>query len=433
MSKAIRFKRKIVRERENGGSVAFLSKKYNIPVSTIYDWLDSYGTIYSRRNCFTTRQYKTLERQKKELETILELVVKSPFIQNVKLREREKYIQSVIEKKDIKPYLLCRAFDVDHATLHHFLYDSKGDDAWYIKKRERIQKLVLSIFVENGSTYGAKKILTILRDQYRENASIEYVRKIMRENGIRGAKPQPIKRRANVAYKARIEKLNIIKQDFFAPKPNIKWVLDCKMLYCKGRPYQLCAILDLFSRRVIAYRIGNRECGRLVAATIRQAIDCRKPEKELVLHTDNSRANISYRVEKLLRESGVKHSYSRAYNPYDNSAVESFFSHFSTEFLADAYKIHPFRSKKEMYERIEKYIYDYNFKRPHEYNDGLSPVQKETKSRLSYSPKKATRCVKCVKCVTHQKKTQKMNHFLRTKRFPWIPVYSRRFHLFYLL
>lgn len=83
----------------------------------------------------------------------------------------------------------------------------------------------------------------------------------------------------------------------------------------------------------------------------------------------------------MMRGRGVVHSYSVAANPYDNAAVESFFSHFSTEFLADAYNKHPFHSVREMEERIEAYIGDYNSKRPHIYNDGKTPNEKEREWR----------------------------------------------------
>ena len=179
----------------------------------------------------------------------------------------------------------------------------------------------------------------------------------MRENGIRGAKPSRIKRGANTKYKKYRSKRNILEQDFVAKNLNTKWVLDCKMFYGKNKVYQICVIEDLFARRVVAYRIGGSECGKLVAATLRAAAETRKWEGKLILHTDNSRANTSIRVERLIRELGIAHSYSMTSNPQDNAPIESFFSHFSTEFLKDAYSVHPFHSIKEMYERIEKYIH----------------------------------------------------------------------------
>ena len=47
---------------------------------------------------------------------------------------------------------------------------------------------------------------------------------------------------------------NILKQEFNQSEPNIVWVCDFTYIRAGGRFYYLCAILDLFSRKVIAYK-----------------------------------------------------------------------------------------------------------------------------------------------------------------------------------
>ena len=48
---------------------------------------------------------------------------------------------------------------------------------------------------------------------------------------------------------------NILKQEFNQSEPNIVWVCDFTYIRAGGRFYYFCAILDLFSRKVIAYKL----------------------------------------------------------------------------------------------------------------------------------------------------------------------------------
>ncbi|MBR3131302.1 IS3 family transposase [Candidatus Saccharibacteria bacterium] len=367
----------IVKKIEDGVSIHEIHDQYAIPQSTIYKWLSKYRKHKTPYGEFTVYKYLLLEKKCTDYKKMLEIVINSPFIQNTPITIRESYMLGLQRKYKYQNYLVCGAFGIHHTTYHHFLYDNKGNNAWFVERKKRLEKLISKIFMESGKSYGASKIRYILNSKYKEKISENYIREIMRDLGLKGSSPKKRKRDTNEAFKRKREKENLIKQNFDATRPNQKWVLDCKMFYCKDRRVEICAIEDLFARRIIAYRLGSKECGRLVCGTLNDTFSVRNPEKGLIIHSDGGATNRSISANRIITRHKAKHSYSRSRNPFDNAAIESFFSRFTAEFIYDAYNMHPFSSIKEMKMRVEKFIHDYNYNRPHGHNDGLPPVTAE--------------------------------------------------------
>ncbi|MBR3594724.1 IS3 family transposase [Candidatus Saccharibacteria bacterium] len=368
----------IVKEFEKGASIKDVEAIHAIPESTLYRWLSEYQERGGKEE-FTLKRFNMYKKRYEDCQLMLDIVTRSPFIKGTPLPIREAYMAVLQKRYHYKSRIVCGAFGVDHVTYHHYLYDNKSEHTWFVERRKRLEKLVSKIFMDSGGSLGAKKIHAVLRNQYHEKISLKYVRDIMRDLGLRGPTPKHRKRDVNLAFKRRMEKENLIKQDFNAEQPNQKWVLDCKMFYCKNHRIEICVIEDLFARKVVAYRLGSKECGRLVCATLKDALAARKPRAGLIIHSDGGSSNRSILLNRLIASAKAKHSYSRTRDPYDNSVIESFFSRFATEFLYDAYEVHPFSSMRDMSTRVEKYIYSYNYKRPHGYNDGLTPVEAEEK------------------------------------------------------
>ena len=74
-----------------------------------------------------------------------------------------------------------------------------------------------------------------------------------------------------------------------------------------------------------------------------------------------------------LKSLNVTQSFSRAYVPYDNSVMESFFSNLKREELYRK----KYCSEKEFRTAVDSYIKFYNLERPHAANKYKTPAQKE--------------------------------------------------------
>lgn len=65
-----------------------------------------------------------------------------------------------------------------------------------------------------------------------------------------------------------LEYQNILNQQFDPSEPNRAWVSDITYIPVKNKFVYLCVILDLFSRRVIAWQVSHRMTASLVIDTL---------------------------------------------------------------------------------------------------------------------------------------------------------------------
>lgn len=90
--------------------------------------------------------------------------------------------------------------------------------------------------------------------------------------------------------------------------------------------YYLCVIIDLFSRKVISYRVSHKSSTQLLTKTFKQAYADRQPKAALMFHSDRGTQYMSYAFVHLLEDFGVEQSFSRTARPHDNAVSEAFFS-----------------------------------------------------------------------------------------------------------
>lgn len=81
---------------------------------------------------------------------------------------------------------------------------------------------------------------------------------------------------AKQEYKRRqsYRKRNLLNRNFTASKPNQIWVSDITYFKVKGYGLYLCVILDLFSRKAIAYNISRKASTYLVTSTLGKLLLC---------------------------------------------------------------------------------------------------------------------------------------------------------------
>ena len=82
------------------------------------------------------------------------------------------------------------------------------------------------------------------------------------------------------------ETQNVLKQAFNQSAPNLVWCSDITYLPVQNRFFYLCVIIDLFSHKVIAYRLSNKADANLVIDTFLQAYSKRGYPQGLMFHSD---------------------------------------------------------------------------------------------------------------------------------------------------
>lgn len=121
-------------------------------------------------------------------------------------------------------------------------------------------------------------------------------------------------------------------------------------------------IIDLFSGKIVGYRVSRKCSVQLLSSTFKKAFQNRGRPTNLTFHSDRGGQYISGAFCALLRKCGVKQSFSKSGCPYDNAAAEAFFSTFKRE---EAYR-HEYSSEADFRKSVETYVNFYNHVRPHQ-------------------------------------------------------------------
>lgn len=167
---------------------------------------------------------------------------------------------------------------------------------------------------------------------------------------------------------------NILKQRFNPSQPNKVWLCDFTYLRAAGRFYYLCVILDLFSRKAIAYKLSPHLNTKLAIETFDSAVANRNISGSLLFHSDRGCQFTAKAFRKHLDELNIVQSFSAKGHPYDNAVMECFFKYLKKEET----NRRTYSSFDELKLSIFQYIHGfYNSFRPHSHNNGLSPDQAE--------------------------------------------------------
>ena len=152
------------------------------------------------------------------------------------------------------------------------------------------------------------------------------------------------------------------------------WVCDFTYIRAGGKFYYLCAIIDLFSRKVIAYKLSAKIDAQLAIDTVNMAVASRKKSEGVIFHTDRGSQFTSEKFRKHLDKLNMIQSFSAKGHPYDNAVMECFFKYLKKEET----NRHSYSSFNELSLSLFEYINGfYNSVRPHSHNNGLSPNQAE--------------------------------------------------------
>ena len=229
---------------------------------------------------------------------------------------------------------------------------------------------------ESRGTYGSPRVHRSLR-QRGIACGRHRVARLMRLNGVvasRASRRRPIttQRRAGAPIRP-----NLLQQDFRAERPNQKWVADITYVDTREGWLYLVALMDLCSRRVVGWSMGEDLSARLVEHALAMAVGRRDVGEGLLHHSDRGCQYTSDAYQGRLAELKAQVSMSGVGNCYDNAVMESFFSTLKAECATHRFTCRE-EARRQIFEFIEVW---YNRQRIHSGLDYLSPAEYE--SRLS--------------------------------------------------
>jgi len=228
------------------------------------------------------------------------------------------------------------------------------------KVNEQIVEWIKELYEEQEGILGYRQMTITLNREH----NVQYNHKrIYRLMNILHLKSVCRKKKYNYIHStSEITAENILNREFYADKPNEKWLTDVtEFKYYVGvevKKLYLSAILDLYDRRIVAYRIGSSNNNQLVFDTFDNAV-ASNPDSHPMFHSDRGYQYTSKIFHAKLEAAKMRQSMSRVGRCIDNGPMEGYWGILKSEM----YYLHKFTSSEELTRAIENYIYFYNTRR----------------------------------------------------------------------
>jgi putative transposase len=239
-------------------------------------------------------------------------------------------------------------------------------------ENQRIRTAILEIYTGSKKRFGAYKIGRRLSTEYGIHISDGRVYRLMK--GMNLPKMSTIKPRfQKPESEASFPCPNLLKQQFNPQTPNEAWVGDITYVRVGGRFAYVCAVLDLFSRKLITCLASEGASAKLTVEALGMAWEARRQPSGVLFHSDRGTQYTCAEFRRAADRMGFVQSFSAKAHPFDNAVAESFFKFLKMEELNRK----SFKTLEELRLSLFEYARFYNDRRPHSANGGLTPNQKE--------------------------------------------------------
>lgn len=213
---------------------------------------------------------------------------------------------------------------------------------------EEIKGLLSKEFVN----YGYIKVSRYLKDLgYIINKKRVY--RIMKENRLL------FKKRIRSSRKREFVKERRMR----AERPYEKLQMDIKYVYVQGerRNVYLLSVMDIFSRKVLGYRVsGSMRQGAVIGLMDEVILKTAFP-KEVTIRTDNGSQFIAHKVRDYLKGLDIEQEFTHISSPRENGYIESLHSILEEEVIEKF----EFESLEHLRDILDRYFQFYNEERIH--------------------------------------------------------------------
>jgi len=219
-------------------------------------------------------------------------------------------------------------------------------------RREKLSKLIYDIWKASYKRYGAPKIHRELI-KLGEIHSLKHIQNLMREKDIRSITVKKFRPQGGNEEIAESKLPNVLQQDFNSEKMHEKVVGDITYIYTKQDGWcYLSSYMDLYNNEILGWSFSKEMTTKIVIESLEMACLKIKETKEIIVHTDRGSQYTSNIYRELIEKKGMKGSYSRKGNPYDNACIESFHSVLKKELIHQK----EYKNFEEAHEEIIEFI-----------------------------------------------------------------------------
>jgi len=208
----------------------------------------------------------------------------------------------------------------------------------------RLREQIERVWKENFGVYGARKVWRQLK---REGVDVARctVERLMRQMGLQGAVRGRRYKKTTVVDETAHRPMDLVQRDFSADRPNQLWVADLTFVATWLGFVYVAFVIDVFSRRIVGWRVSNTLRSDLALDALEQALHARPDLSGLVHHSDRGVQYLSIRYTERLIEAGIEPSVGSVGDSYDNALAETIIGLYKTEVI---YRSGPWRKLEEV-------------------------------------------------------------------------------------
>ena len=264
---------------------------------------------------------------------------------------------------------LCRVLGVSRSGYYQWRQRKPSaraqDDARLLIEIERVHKA-------NFGAYGAFKTWRELTGQGVAGGKHRIAR-LRRDNGIEARRKRRFRRIIEHHHTAPPAP-DLIERHFHTDSPDRAWVGDMTFIRTRQGWLYLTMLLDLYSRKVVGWAMGERADEQLTLNALEMAITQRQPPPGLIHHTDQGVIYRSRRYRERMAALQMHPSMGAKGSAHDNAVAESFFSNLKNELVHHVVFATRDAARMAIFDYIELF---YNRRRLHQTLGYLSPMQFE--------------------------------------------------------
>jgi putative transposase len=271
----------------------------------------------------------------------------------------------------------CRAAGVSTWAFYAWVARDEQGPRVVQQGEAELVATIRSIHAESAGTYGSPRVTAELRRRG-WMANHQRVERLMAAHGIVGHRPR---RRRGLTRQdtATPPAPDLLGRLFDPDRPDVAWCGDVTYIPTDQGWLYLASVLDLASRRLLGWSMGQRHDAGLVGDALEAAVVTRGRHRMdgTIFHSDRGSEYTSAACLDTCQRLGLRRSMGRTGSCLDNAVAESFFATLKVELVDRCH----YRTRAEARASIFRWIAWYNQRRLHSTNDYLPPLHWELRHR----------------------------------------------------
>ena len=251
----------------------------------------------------------------------------------------------------------CRLLEISRSSYY---YEGHIDQT---EKDLDDLKLILDV-LKKIPFYGYRKVAVELQGEY-PHITRKRVRRIMRRFGLRALFPGPSLSRPRKEHK----KYPYLLKGKQIRYPNQVWATDLTYIRLPGGFVYLAAILDLYSRKVLSWRLSNTLDPSFCVEALEEALE--QYGEPAIFNTDQGSQFTSDAFISVLKVHSIEISMDGKGRALDNIYVERLWRSLKYEGIY----LHSHEKMQDLQKGVERYFQFYNNERFHQALDYRTPEE----------------------------------------------------------